>query len=460
MFKLRDYQNETIENIQESLVKGNKSIVVQYPPRSGKTVIMAEIARRTTAKGNRVLFIVHRKEIIQQVKATFKEQGVDSELCTVGMVQTLTRKVNELKPPNLILIDEAHHVLARSYLNIIEHFPKTIRLMFTGTPYRLSGKGFEDVADDLIEGHQVSWLIKHNRLSPVDYYAPKFINVNELKTNHGEYTNNSIDDAMKPKIYGNAVKNYQKIANGTNAIAYCHNVQSAKKLAAAFDKVGISSVEVDGSTEQTKRDEIIKQFKNGKIKVLTNVELFTEGLDLPGVDTVIQLRPTKSLSLFLQFSMRSMNYRPDKRAIIIDHVGNVEKFGLPTDERHWSLKGKNKSKSSTSEQIKPVTVCNNCFATFYRTNNFCPFCNAILTDNSNSEIAVDNKAELKKITERKNKRVQRIDKIMQNNLYKEVAGKTIGELHSMKQLKAFAELHGYKKGWSYMQGKRKGIIKK
>lgn len=457
MFKLRDYQNETIQNIQNSLVKGNRSIMVQQPPRTGKTVIMAEIARRANAKGRRVLFIVHRAEIVQQVKATFEQQKVNMNLCKVGMVQTITRRLDQLKYPDLILVDEAHHVLAKSYLNIINYFPKAIKLMFTATPYRLSGKGFTEVADALIPGKQVKWLIEHKRLSPVDYYAPKFINLDTLKTAKGEYTNQSIDDAMKPKIYGDAVKNYQKLANGTNAIAYCHNVQAAKNLANEFNRTGIKAVEVDGSTDKLERNKIIKQFKNGEISVLTNVELFTEGLDLPGVDTVIQLRPTHSLSLFLQFSMRSMNYRPDKRAIIIDHVGNIEKFGLPTQNRDWSLEGKSHNK----KKIASITVCPVCFGAFYNKNNICPYCNSIIETETKDkpELEVVD-SELKKITERKKERVTRIQKIMKNNLYKEVAGKTIAELHSMKQLKAFAELHDYKKGWSYIQAKKKGLIKK
>lgn len=459
MFKLRDYQAETINNINKELWKGNKNIVVQQPPRTGKTVIMAELARRTTDRNLRVLFLVHRVEIVEQVKKTFKDQNVNMNLCYLGMVQTITRRLERLSKPSVILIDEAHHVLAESYMKILQSFPNAIKLMFTATPYRMSGEGFEEVADVLIEGKQVPWLIENQRLSPVDYYAPKAINTDLLKVSHGEFSNKSINMAIKPKIYGDAVKHYKKLAAGTNAIAYCHSIESAKQLATEFNENGIRAVEVDGNTPADEREQIIKDFKAGKIKVLTNVELFTEGLDLPGVDTVIQLRPTQSLSLFLQFSMRSMNYRKGKVATIIDHVGNVERFGLPTQVRHWNIETRQKSSKVTKSDIKPVTVCGFCFSTFYKTSMTCPSCGAEIKIRR-TEIETDESAELQKITERKKERTIRLQKLMTGEIDKNILGKSPGQLKNMAELKAYAQLHGYKNGWVYYQAKQKGLIKK
>ena len=129
MFQLRDYQEETINDIYSSMRKGNRTIVVQQPPRTGKTVIMSEIARRATAKGNQVLFVVHRKEIVDQTTATFQEQNVDMNLAQLGMVQTITRHIDEIPEPQVIFIDEDHRSLAKTYQRIIDAFPNAIKLL-------------------------------------------------------------------------------------------------------------------------------------------------------------------------------------------------------------------------------------------------------------------------------------------------------------------------------------------
>ncbi|GAY74321.1 DNA helicase, phage-associated [Lentilactobacillus kosonis] len=378
------------------------------------------------------------------------------KLATVGMVQTLTRRVDKLPMPDVLFVDEAHHALANSYRRIIDNFPNAIKLLFTATPYRMSGQGFEEVADDLIVGKSVNWLIDHGNLAPVDYYAPKQIDSRLLKTKRtGEFTESSIAKAVKPKIYGNAVKNYQLLAKGMQAIAYTYNVSSAEKLAEAFNNAGITAKAVSGKTPRKERDDIIEKYRDGKIQIVTNAELFTEGLDLPNVDCVIMLRPTQSLSLFLQFGMRAMNPRKGKTAIIIDHVGNVERFGLPTDDRMWTLNGSEKSKrQQKGEVIKSVTVCSQCFATFYRKGNICPFCGAELVTDKKIEV-VEN-AKLEKIS---SKRKELAQKIIDDHAVMNISDKTPGELTTMTELRAYAKLHGYKKGWIYYQAKNKGLIR-
>lgn len=456
MFKLRDYQQETIDKVYQSIKSGHRSIMIQQPPRTGKTVIMADIARRATAKGNRVLFMVHRQEIVQQVVKTFRADGVDMNLATIGMVQTITRHVDNLDPPQIIFVDEAHHALARTYQRVLEAFPKAYKLLFTATPYRLNGAGFTDIADDLITGKPVSWLIDHHFLAPVDYYAPSQIDTSKLRMKRaGDYSVDSIQEAMKPKIYGNAVKHYLKLAAGKQAIAYTYNVDSAIKLAQAFNNQGITARSVAGSTPKEVRRKIIEDYRTGKIKIVTNAELFTEGLDLPNVDCVIMLRPTQSLSLYLQFAMRSMNPREGKTAIIIDHVGNVERFGLPTDDREWTLEGREKGKTSSSgATIKSVTVCQTCFASFYRTGGTCPYCGAALGEEKKIEVVDD--AELKKVTR---SRLAIVKQLEQSAATQNIAGKRPSELKSFKEIQAYAKLKGYRPGWAYYYAKQRGFIK-
>ena len=179
--KLRDYQEELITNIKQSILKGNRSIIVQSPPRSGKTVVMAHIAKGATDKGNKVLFFSHRKEINEQVYKTFKNNEVNMDLVTIDGVQTLVKKLDDLEEPEIILIDEAHHSKANSYIKIINHFPNALKLLFTGTPIRLNGDGFDDIADDLIVGKTVKWLQDHGNIAHFKYYAPSMIDTSKLK---------------------------------------------------------------------------------------------------------------------------------------------------------------------------------------------------------------------------------------------------------------------------------------
>lgn len=417
---------------------------------------MAEIARRATDKGNRILFVVHRKEIVDQVVKTFKQQGVDMSLAKIGMVQTITRRVDKLKEPSIIFVDEAHHVLAKSYRRILDKFPNALKLLFTATPYRLNGEGFEEVADDLILGNSIKQLIKDGFLAPVDYYAPAQLDVSQLKTKrNGEFDEKSIAEAFKPKVYGNAVKTFKKLGGNKQAIAYTYNVASAERLASELNGNGITARAVSGKTPKDERDSIINDYRNGKIQVVTNAELFTEGLDLPNVDVVIMLRPTQSLSLYLQFAMRCMNPRKGKTAIIIDHVGNVNRFGLPTEPHHWKLEGNKKEKSNHSrDEIKPVTTCPECFATFYRKGDNCPFCGADLVEEK--ELAVVEDAKLEKVKE---ERLRKAHMIMNGGLAAKVADKKISELQNYEEVKAYAKFKQYKPGWVYFYSKKRGFIK-
>lgn len=467
VFTLRDYQIETITNIEKSIKNGNRSIMVQSPPRSGKTVVMSEIARRATDKGNRIMFVVHRKEIVEQVIATFKANGVDMSLAEIGMVQTLTRRIDKLQEPTIIFVDEAHHALAKSYTRLLDAFPNALKLLFTGTPWRMSGKGFEDVATDLVIGKSIKWLQEHGNIAEFDYYAPQDIDVSALKTKStGDYDSESITGALKPKIYGNAVENYQKLANGTQAIAYTHNVESSHELAKAFNDKGISAEAVDGKTPPEVRKRIINDYRNGSVKVVVNAELFTEGLDLPNVDTVLMLRPTKSLSLYLQFSMRALNPREGKTAVLIDHVSNVSRFGLPNEDRDWTLESQNKKARKVEDAKRvienPILTCDACFGTFYKketTELKCPYCGAEITVKTIT-YETDESAKLQKVAQTAGeRRLAMVRKMNEDSLAEAVANKSVSELKSLREFQAYGKLNGYKPGWAYFQAKKRGLVK-
>ncbi|EAG4095035.1 DEAD/DEAH box helicase, partial [Listeria monocytogenes] len=330
---------------------------------AGKSVILSEIIRMTTHNKNHVLFLVHRKELIDQIRNTLIMNEVDMSYVKLGMVQTIVRRLNKTSEPSLIIIDESHHVLANSYKKIIHHFSKAKVVGFTATPVRINGGGLGDINDTLIEKVNVKWLIENQFLAHYKYYAPEIVQTETLNVKRtGEFDMTSLDDQFnKRMIWGDVIKHYQKLANGEQAILYASSIYQSEKMAASFNAVGISSAHIDGKTPKLIRDDIIKRFREGEIKVLCNLDLIGEGFDVPDCSTVIMLRPTQSLSLYIQQSMRGMRYKHNKTAIIIDHVGNVKRFGLPDMERTWSLAPRKGSNATKAEA--PVKICKECFMT-------------------------------------------------------------------------------------------------
>ncbi len=422
--------------------------MVQSPAGSGKSVTMAEIAKSATSKGNHVLFVVHRRELVQQIKTTFKSQGVDMNLCDVGMVQTVTRRLNKTTKPALILVDEAHHSMARTYQRIFDYFPDANVVGFTATPCRLSGEGFTSVFNDLVLGPKIKWLIDNNYLAPYRYFSIDLIDHRRLKkSSMGDYTKKSIEDAMggsRAVIYGSAINAYKKYAENKKTIIYAFSVEFSKIIAEHFTKNGYPAREVDGSTPKEERQQAMADFRSGKIKILVNADLYGEGVDVPDCECVIMLRPTQSLSLFIQQSMRCMRYKAGKTAVILDLVANYKTHGLPDDDREWTLKG-TKKKAHKPNDAPPIRTCKSCFAVFSSKLNICPICGQPyeLPKREVQVVETDHLEEIKKSP-------VHIDTILT---------KKVSELKTYKELKDYAKAKGYKPGWVYFQAKLKGIFK-
>lgn len=461
-YQLRGYQQELITKIRQSLANGHHRIIVQSPPRTGKTVVMAEIAKRATDQGNAVCFIIHRKEVLEQAKATFQEQGVDPDLLEAGMVQSLTRHVDAMYPPEVILIDEAHHALAKSYRRIMEAFPQAYVLLFTATPVRTGRNQLDQIADDIIVGKSIKELTSLGFLAPFKYYAAKDKDVDDQKlrrSSTGDYVTASIEEAVSHKIYSHTVDEYLDKAGGKQAVVYTYSVEAAYRLAAEFNARGITAEAIDATTPAHVRDAAVHKFRDQQLKVLVNVNLFTEGIDLPNVDCVIMVRPTMSLALYMQFSMRCLNPRPGKIAVIIDQVGNWERFGLPNADRDWRALAKSKKAKSLKRGGVQVIQCPDCFGVVEKNeveDNTCPLCgySPLVKKRGYAE----QKAQLVEI--KASDQVKRIKKIISDQVMLNVSTKRIDQLQSRQEFQAYAKLHGYKPGWVwYMWNKkRKGTI--
>lgn len=441
--ELRKYQIDLIEKARESYRNGAKAPCIVLPCGGGKSVIVAEMAKCATAKGNQVLFLVHRRELVEQIKRTFEWWGVDMNLCDVMMVQTASRRIAQIRPPKLVITDENHHSKASTYRKIYDAFPDAKRIGVTATPIRLDGSGLGDVNDRLVVGVSAKWLIENKYLAPYDYYAPAITDLSGLKVIRGEFETDSMEKVlMKSAIYGDVISHYKKFADGKQAICYCVSVNHSEAVSQALQQAGIEARHLDGSTPAPVRKRIVDAFREGSVKILCNVDLISEGFDVPDCECAILLRPTQSLTLYIQQSMRCMRYKPEKRAVIIDHVGNYARFGMPDADREWSLDGREKSeKQRNTEEIK-VLQCPECFYTFEPPENdekICPECGYVFLKKSRN-IEQKEETELKKITSFS------------------LDFSTPDDCKSMADLQKYAKKHGYKPGWCYYQGRRRGFI--
>ena len=374
MLRLRPYQEDLVSNARRAISSGKHAVCCVLGCGGGKSVIQGTIAAMATNRKNNVLFLVHRKELCQQITGTFIACGVDFSRCSVMMVQTACRRLGKLLKPNLIIVDECHHILSNSYLKVLQYFPMAPVLGFTATPQRMNEGGLGAVFNEIIQSVSTKWLIENHYLAPYKYYGVQLADASKLHTKHGDYDKTEVEELMNQSaIFGSAVENWLKIAKDKKTIIYCSSIETSRNTVKAFQDVGIAAAHLDGTTAKAERERVVSEFRLGKIKVLSNVDLFGEGFDVPDCEAVVLLRPTKSLTLHVQQSMRSMRYdpkNPDKVAIILDHVGNFTRHGLPDDEREWTLEAKAKKKQNKIM----VKQCPVCYAVMPSNAKACRFC--------------------------------------------------------------------------------------
>lgn len=422
-----------MNDVHNAWRQGYKRPCIVLPCGGGKSIITADMAKRTTLNGKRVLFIVHRIELCEQIENTFRNYGVDMSLCQVGMVQTITRRLSRLDKPSLIITDENHHCLAASYRRIYDYFDSHC-VGVTATPVRLNGGGLGDINDCLIVGISAKELIKRNCLSPYEYYAPPVADLSGIKSRGGDYAAEDIEQALaKPRIYGDVIGYYKQLSAGKKAICYCATVKHSKDMAEAFRSAGINAAHIDGTTPAGERAELITAFRSGALKILCNVDLISEGFDVPDCNTSILLRPTKSLTLYIQQSMRCMRYQPDKTAIIIDHVGNVHRHGLPDQDREWTLEPKPQRENKNTVTVRQ---CPRCFYT-HEPAPVCPNCGHVYEVQRQKQPKEQRDAQLQRIVE---------------------SYKSPEECGNIQELYAYAKTRHFKPGWAYYQARKRGYL--
>ena len=444
--ELRPYQAQAVSGLRDALRTADSALLVM-PTGAGKTVVFTEIARLATQKNKTVFVLVHRRELVNQASDKLKKAGVEHGIIAAGFdrsnhsvqvcsVQTLVRRLSTVTtPPDLVIIDEAHHSVAGSWDKIIGHFTNAKIVGVTATPSRLDGRGLGTHFLTLVQGPYVAQLVDSGFLSQHKVFAPPIkVDLTKVKTRAGDYAKDDLDQAMdRPTITGDCISHYRRLADGLPAIAFCCSVKHATSVCSAFTAAGYRAKLVTGSMPMDERDEAISGLADGRTQVLCSVDVVSEGTDVPEVSAAILLRPTQSEALYLQQVGRILRPQPGKIAIVLDHVGSTLKHGFVDDRRIWSLDAKPK-RQRKDEPAPSVRQCPKCFAAF-KPQPICPCCGY--------EFPVKPKRQL---TQREGelKEMRRQDAIERREKRKEQ-----GRARTLPELLALADRKGYKRGWAY-----------
>ena len=346
--ELRDYQKETLSRL-EAAWERHRSVMVQMPTGTGKTHLMAEVIRRQWTGGcARVLIVAHRRELLDQIRKTIRAFGIAGEAVMVESIQKLS-KAGADSPLftlhfSLVIIDEAHHALAKTYRRLWEWWPEAKFLGLTATPCRMDHTGFLDLFQTLVQSHTIQAFIRAGWLSDFDYVTadpenPILRQVAGLKKRavDGDYQTKEMALVMDcEESVGNLYEAYREFADGKKGIVYAIDRDHARHITEHYQRQGVNCCWIEAGTPTAERDRLVQAYRNGEIDVVVNVDILGEGADFPEVEFIQLARPTLSLSKYLQQVGRGMRIADGKdKVVILDHVGMYQSFGLPTEDWDW-----------------------------------------------------------------------------------------------------------------------------
>ena len=353
--KLFDYQEDMMERIEKAL-RLHRSVMAQMPTGTGKTYLLTAVIDSFVSNNPKenVWIVAHRRELVSQIDETVRKfhsysaSNTSSLLSSVKAmsIQWLMRHYDEIEEePGMIVIDEAHHALAKTYKEMWERFPKAKFLGLTATPCRLNGKGFTDLFDVLVQSWAVPEFISKGRLATYDFVSIKsdgvtqrLIDSLQKRGADGDYQNKEMDMLLnkKPSI-DRLYRSLEEFGKDRKGIVYAINISHAQKITKLYQEHGVKAIAIDSKTPAAERQQDIEAFKKGDIQVLVNVDIFSEGFDCPDVEFVQLARPTLSLAKYLQMVGRGLRIAKGKKnCVIIDNVGLYRVFGLPSQVWNWN----------------------------------------------------------------------------------------------------------------------------
>jgi len=440
---LRHFQESGANSVRHAFRHGKKAPLVVSPTGSGKTVLFSHIAACAAEKGRRIFIVAHRFELLGQISRTLSKFGVRHGLISprvtpspleqvqVAGVQALASRMKKRRYLcDLLIVDEAHHFLGtNTWGKVYEGLGCPLTIGVTATPCRSDGKGLGveagGVFDEMIELTTVAQLIDEGYLVKPIVFAPQNeLDLAGVKITRGDYEKTELANRVdKPVITGNAVHHYRKHCCGVPAVAFGISLDHCEHIAAEFRASGFNFQVIDGKMDNKLRDHLISNL--GKdIHGLVSCDLIGEGVDIPEIGCAILLRPTASKSLHIQQIGRALRPCEGKtNAIILDHVGNTLRHGLPETEHEWSLEGEKKGarkRKADDEPELPIKQCDHCYAVHAPAPE-CPICGYQYpikqrkieqADGELQEITEDMAAEIRRATMRTQGQAQDAEALM------------------------------------------------
>ena len=395
MTELRDCQRNSVAQILADIERG-KNVLHVAPTGFGKTIVGAAVIVELRDKF--VLWLTHRRELVLQPRDKLRGFGLDVGLLLagepmnamarvqIGSVQTISsrciRGTMDLPPADVIFVDEAHHIRAEAYRNIIERYPDTRIIGLTATPCRGDGRGLGYVFDTMVETPQVEDLIKHGFLVGTKVYAPSSPDLVGVHVRQGDYVTGELDQRVnRPELVGDIITHWLKLAERRKTLIFAISVAHSRHIEDELRLAGVRVAHIDGSTPKDERDDILAALAAGALEVVTNCMVLTEGFDLPDVGCIVLARPTRSMSLYRQMVGRGLRPAPGKdHCLILDHAGATFAHGFAEDPMCWSLhedsKAVNDRHNERGEMVageRGLLTCSRCDAV--RTaGKACPQC--------------------------------------------------------------------------------------
>lgn len=451
MIALRPYQLDAVEQVRAQVRAGVRRVLMVLPTGGGKTSCAAHMMARTVASGGHALFVAHRRELINQCYGRLVEAGIEEAQIGVVMAADPRRRAgapvqvasldslrHRARPrADLVIVDEAHRALAKSYRDLAAAYPKAIHIGLTATPYCAGGRGLGDAYDALVVVATPKQLIAAGYLvEPLVFTVPETDrpDLSGVRVRGGDYDENALAEAVNRRVLvGNIVEHWTRRAGGVRTVVFAVSIEHSRHLTERFVDAGVPAEHLDGATPAAERDAILARLERGVTRVVSNVGVLCEGWDQPSVKCCVLARPTKSTGLYLQQAGRVL--RPwthpvtglAPRALLLDHAGCALEHGLPQDDREFSLEEEPRKKRGAASAPPRALACGQCSAVLAPNVATCPECGLRLREDEPPAVPVEVDAELIELPEAALERWRA----------------------EWDELCATANERGYREGWAY-----------